>query len=81
MPQVEKFIIRRRCDKPMRRSKEQCNTAFNRWWRCTGECKVCICCLITLDDGTEEHVNLISKRELNERKGISGFIQGNTDAD
>ena len=59
-------IHRRRCDVPMRRQKEKCNTPFYKKWECSGECKRCICCIITLEDGTEEHVNLISQRKYKE---------------
>lgn len=48
---------RRRCDEPMRRSKERGFTASGKRWRCKGECKNCICCLETRYDGTEEHFN------------------------
>lgn len=53
------MIIRRRCDKPMRKSKER---AFlpgdNRiHWRCTENCKECICCIETDENGNEKHVN------------------------
>ena len=55
---VEKFIIRKRCDEPMRRRKEKLNTPYHRPWKCKGECTNCICCIVTLSDGTEQHLSL-----------------------
>ena len=49
-------IISRRCDEAMKRSKEKCFTPNHRRWKCTGECKTCICCLETIEDGTERHL-------------------------
>lgn len=56
-------VIGRRCDKAMKRSKERCfiPSIGRERWRCTGECRSCICCLETLEDGTERHVSLRSK--------------------
>ena len=48
-------IISRRCDKAMRRSKEKGFTPYYKKWKCTGECKNCICCLERIEDGTERH--------------------------
>jgi len=59
MAKGDKFITSRRCDVQMRKSKEKCNTPFHTRWRCTEDCKNCICCLYKTDDGTEHHVNLI----------------------
>ena len=56
-----KSIIRRRCDKPMRRSKEQGYVSEGIPWRCTGECQDCFCCIYTTDDGKDRHVNLTRK--------------------
>ena len=58
---VEKFIISKRCDEPMRRRKEKLNTPFHRSWKCTNKCTECICCIVTLSDGTEQHLNLLGK--------------------
>lgn len=52
-----------RCDKSMRKSKEKCYTADNKHWKCTGECKTCICCIYKTGDGTEYHVNLNQKEQ------------------
>ena len=57
------IIIGRRCDEPMRISKEQCITRQFTPWRCTKDCRNCFCCIEKNPDGTEEHVNLLSKRE------------------
>ena len=54
-------IISRRCDYPMRRSKEKCNTPYHTEWHCTEDCRNCICCLIKYEDGTEAHVNPMFK--------------------
>lgn len=59
---VEKFIIDKRCDEPMRRSKEKLNTPYHRPWKCTGKCASCVCCIATLSDGTEQHINLMGKQ-------------------
>lgn len=49
----------RRCDKPMRRSKEQCWLSYKKkHWQCTGECKNCICCIERDAYGNERHINL-----------------------
>lgn len=56
------FIINRRCDVPMRRSKERCRTIYGDKWRCTGECKSCICCIYMADNFKEHHVNYMVKR-------------------
>lgn len=45
-----------RCDKPMRKRKEKLMTPLYTQWRCTGDCKGCICALVKSDDGTESHV-------------------------
>lgn len=47
----------------MRISKEQCITRQFTPWRCTKDCRNCFCCIEKNPDGTEEHVNLLSKRE------------------
>lgn len=59
MPKGEKFIVNRRCDASMRRSKEKCYTPYHTDWRCTGECSNCICCIYKTNEGTEHHVNLM----------------------
>lgn len=49
-----------RCDTAMRRSKEKAGEGVRdiRRFRCTGECKSCICGMIKRSDGTWEHVQL-----------------------
>lgn len=59
-----KIIIQRRCDVPMRRSKERNGTnqfGFRMKWKCNGDCKTCICCIEKDDMGQETHVNLLSR--------------------
>lgn len=59
-------IISRRCDIPMRRSKERCQTSMRRPWRCTGDCKNCFCCIQMDELGNESHVNVASKMRYKE---------------
>lgn len=54
-------ITNRRCDEPMRRSKERCVTPARRPWRCTEDCKNCFCCIYKDELGNEAHVNVASK--------------------
>lgn len=42
----------------MRRSKEKGFITPGRRWKCTGECRECICCLVKSEDGNWEHVDL-----------------------
>ena len=56
-----KYIVSRRCDKSMKRSKEQCNTPYHKPWRCTGECKDCICSIYKTENGIEQHNNFMTK--------------------
>ena len=56
-----KYITDRRCDIPMRRSKEQCTKPNGKPWRCTGECSECICSIYKTETGVEAHNNLLSK--------------------
>ena len=58
---VSKRIINRRCDEPMRRSKEQCYTRSGVHWRCTKQCKTCMCCIEKEYNGDESHVNMAFK--------------------
>lgn len=51
----KKTIIKRRCDVPMKRSKEK---AYGHRWKCNGVCKTCICCIVTNESGDEEHVDI-----------------------
>ena len=51
------IAISRRCDEPMRRSKERCNTPFHTRWKCTGNCAGCICCIEKDENGNERHSN------------------------
>ena len=48
-------IISRRCDRQMRRSKEQGHLPSGRRWRCTEDCNTCFCCIEKIEDGTERH--------------------------
>ena len=49
----KKTIIKRRCDIPMKRSKER-----TRCWKCNKDCRNCFCC-IEMDNGEyEEHVDI-----------------------
>ena len=72
----------RRCDKPMRRSKERGFMASGRRWRCTEDCSSCICCLEKRYDGTWEHHNPRftgerieddERRSDNDTKGTEGY--------
>ena len=53
--QTDKLILKRECDKAMKRSKEKCWTPEGRRWRCDGDCKNCICCITTLQGGERSH--------------------------
>lgn len=65
------IIIRRRCDKPMRRSKESAENARGRkQWKCDGRCKECFCCIEQDVDGFESHVN--PKSQIRKRDDING---------
>ena len=57
-------IISHRCDKPMRRSKEQGYIRAGVHWKCTGECKSCLCCIVKDENGNEHHIGAMygSKR-------------------
>ncbi len=55
------FIIKRRCDEAMRRSKEKCRTPSGYKWKCTGECKTCICCIYMTQYFHERHYNRMRK--------------------
>lgn len=55
MTVVEKFIIGKRCDIPMRRSKEKCKTLNGDHWKCHGNCDGCFCAIYKYSDGTESH--------------------------
>ena len=57
-----KYIINRRCDEPMRRSKEQCYIRPGVHWSCTGKCKECICSIYKTNNGTEHHNNFLTKQ-------------------
>lgn len=59
-------IIRRRCDKSMRRSKEKCTTPGRYPWRCTEDCRNCFCCIYMDENGNESHVNVASRMRYNE---------------
>lgn len=67
MPKVEKWIIGRRCDESMKRSKEKCITPLYTRWKCNNDCKTCICCIYKINDGTEHHFDPNSRGTANER--------------
>ena len=52
---TDEIAVSRRCDEAMRRSKEKGFRAPGIRWRCDGECKECICCIVKSDDGNERH--------------------------
>lgn len=56
MPKQNAELIGYRCDVPMKRSKEHGYIRAGVRWRCTGECKTCICCLVKDDSGEEHHI-------------------------
>ena len=62
-----KLVTNRKCDVPMKRSKEKCNTANHTWWKCTKECSTCICGMYQTEEGDWHHNNLMSKQELKEK--------------
>lgn len=51
-----KIVVHRRCDEPMRRSKEKPGSR----WKCKGKCKECLCCIEMDFNGNEEHINLMN---------------------
>lgn len=59
------YVIHRRCDEPMKRSKERCRKPNGERWECTGDCKNCICCIYMTQYFREHHVNFL-KKEPNE---------------
>lgn len=63
---VTPTIISRRCDEAMRRSKERCITPAYHKWKCTEDCRNCICCITMDDQGNEQHVNVASKTRYKE---------------
>lgn len=58
---LKKTIIKRRCDKPMKRSKER-----TRRWKCNKDCRNCFCCIEMDTSFDEEHVDIRRVRK-NER--------------
>ena len=50
------YMTKYRCDESMKRSKEKCNTPFHSTWKCTGDCKTCICCIVKDANGFEHHM-------------------------
>lgn len=57
-----KYIKSRRCDEPMRRSKERGYIRPGVHWQCTGQCKNCICSIYKTNNGVEHHNNLLTKQ-------------------
>lgn len=53
-----------RCDKPMKRAKEEAvaKHPVADQWRCNGDCVRCVCALKKNNNGTWEHVNTNSKK-------------------
>lgn len=51
-------MTERRCDKSMKRSKEQAHFPDGKRWKCSGDCEYCFCCIIKLENGDEEHVDI-----------------------
>ena len=62
MHYASKYIISRRCDEPMRRSKEQGYIRQGVHWKCTNQCKTCICSIYKTNNGVEHHNNLLTKQ-------------------
>ena len=56
-------IVRRRCDRPMRRSKEHGYKANGLRWKCPEDCKNCFCCIEQDQDGNERHITY-SRRKV-----------------
>ena len=56
MHYAKTHVISHRCDEPMRRSKEKCWTKDNKRWKCTGDCKNCVCCIAKDANGDEAHL-------------------------
>lgn len=52
-------IISHRCDKPMRRSKERCYIYAGTHWKCTKDCKNCMCAIFKDEYGGERHKGVI----------------------
>ena len=59
-------IVNRRCDEPMRRSKEKCITRLYKPWRCNEDCSNCFCCIQMDENGNESHVNVASNKRYKE---------------
>lgn len=51
-----KTIIRYECDEPMARHKG--------YFPCNHQCKSCLACILTLPDGTREHVAVGKEKEI-----------------
>ena len=58
------IIINRRCDEPMRRSKERCITPAYRKWKCSEDCRNCICCIQMDENGNEEKLKKKEQIEM-----------------
>ena len=48
-------IVRLRCDRSMRRSKERGRNIYGIRWKCPGDCRRCFCCIEQDQDGNERH--------------------------
>lgn len=55
---VKQLLPVRKCDKAMRRSKERGLTPFYTRWRCTGDCRNCVCSMVKQVDGIYIHTPL-----------------------
>lgn len=53
-----------KCDEAMKRSKEKCFTPYGTRWRCTDNCRECICAMFKQEDGTWMH------KKIDKHKGI-----------
>lgn len=57
-----RIATKRKCDQSMRRSKERCITPNLRRWKCTEDCKNCVCGMYQTQEGDWHHNNLIGKQ-------------------
>lgn len=56
-------IVRRRCDRSMRRSKEKGYIRTGAHWKCPGNCRGCFCCIEQDQDGNERHAGYKRRHE------------------
>ena len=48
-------IVKMRCDRSMRSSKERGYLISGLHWTCPGDCRRCFCCIEQDQDGNERH--------------------------